>query len=108
MDDLDRILQDDTTIAPSPRFAASVMAEVRAVVRDAPPEFPWRLFVLRLAWSGAVAAAGAALVSQVDMSALQSVTLASAPVTAGLAYATGAVFATFILLRVQRLLGEQE
>ena len=43
MDELDQILSREQPLAPSPRFAATVMAAVRAEAAVPPPlPFPWK------------------------------------------------------------------
>lgn len=43
MDELDRILSREQPLSPSPRFAATVMAAVRAEAAVPPPlPFPWK------------------------------------------------------------------
>jgi hypothetical protein len=73
MDDLDRVLSSERMVAPSPRFAVSVMQAIRREA-EAPPAlaFPWRR-----------AAAGAITVSLLILGALLALPFLPAPASFG-------------------------
>jgi hypothetical protein len=97
LDDLDRILASEEPPAPSPQFAANVMAAVRTAATAAPLPpplpFPWPRFL-----------AGLALLS--GLSGLTEWLVATHPALAGLRGALRSVFATFADPLLARALAE--
>jgi hypothetical protein len=67
-DDLQRILSSEELIEPSSGFASSVMDAVHRETTQSPPlPFPWIRFAAGLIACGASAAAGAALMPQIQI-----------------------------------------
>jgi hypothetical protein len=104
VDDLDRILLSEESLAPSSGFAAAVMESVREAAAEPPPlAFPWTRFAACAIACVAGAAAGAIVIAGIEPSALRE---AAAPLQAAapeLGYAAAAAIASLAVVRLPRL-----
>lgn len=106
-DDLDRILSSEDLLEPSSGFAIDVMAAVRRQAAEPSTlPFPWFRFVVGLAASGVMAAAGSVFlrVSEPALTAMAAPLAPLASVAPQLGYATAALLVSLGLASLPRLL----
>ena len=104
MDELDRLLSSEDTLAPSSGFTARVMEAVRDAAAEPPAlPFPWGRFVTGVLACVVCAAFGSALVRRFDWDTVSPVVSELAAVAPELGYAATVVLFSLGALRIRSI-----